>query len=170
MRVSNEERQKRIAVYPGSFDPLTNGHLDIARRAAQLFDTLIIAVYAFPAKNLLFSVDERVALWQEVIASEELTNVRVDKFTELLTQYVQSVGGQVIVKGLRSPNDFEAEFQQGLMNRNLAPNIETVCLLTNLEQLFVSSSLLKEVARLGGNVSDMLPPSVARVLQKKLST
>ncbi len=111
--MSNEKRQKRLAVYPGSFDPLTNGHLDIARRAAGLFDTLIIAVYAFPAKNLLFSVDERIQLWQEVLAAEELTNVQVDKFTNLLVEYVRSVGGQAIIKGLRSPNDFEAEFQQG---------------------------------------------------------
>ena len=166
--MNNEKRQKRVAVYPGSFDPLTNGHLDIARRAARLFDTLIIAVYAYPAaKNPLFSVEERMELWQKVIAEEELTNVQVDKFTELLVEYVTSVGGQAIVKGLRSPNDFEAEFQQGLMNRKLAPDIETICLLTNLEQLFVSSSLLKEVAGLGGNVSDMLPPVVALELQKK---
>ena len=167
--MSNEKRQKRVAVYPGSFDPLTNGHLDIARRAARLFDTLIIAVYAFPAaKNPLFSVVERMQLWQEVIAAEELTNVRVDQFSELLVEYVRSAGGQAIVKGLRSPNDFEAEFQQGLMNHKLAPEIETICLLTNLEQLFVSSSLLKEVARLGGNVKDMLPPIVALALQRKL--
>jgi pantetheine-phosphate adenylyltransferase len=163
--LSNEQR--RIAVYPGSFDPLTNGHLDIARRAARLFDTLIIAVYAYPTKNLLFTVEERMQLWQEVIEAEELANVRVDMFPELLVDYVRSVGGQTIVKGLRSPNDFEAEFQQGLMNRKLAPEIETICLLTNLEQLFVSSSLLKEVARLGGDVTDMLPSTVVLALQKK---
>ncbi len=161
------DEKKRVAVYPGSFDPLTNGHLDIARRAARLFDTLIVAVYAYPTKNLLFSVDERMQLWREVIIAEELTNVRVDMFTHLLVEYVRSVGGQAIIKGLRSPNDFEVEFQQGLMNRKLAPEIETVCLLTNLEQLFVSSSLLKEVARLGGDVTDMLPPTVVRALQKK---
>ncbi len=157
-------------MYPGSFDPLTNGHLDIARRAARLFDTVVVAVYAFPAKNLLFSVDERLQLWQEVIAAEELTNVRVDKFTELTVEYVRSVGGHAIIKGLRSPNDFETEFRQGLMNRKLAPEIETVCLLTNLENLFVSSSLLKEVAQLGGNVTDLLPPVVAQALQHKLGT
>ena len=168
--MSNEKRQNRVAVYPGSFDPLTNGHLDIARRAARLFDTLIIAVYAFPAKNVLFSVEERMQLWHEVLAAEELANVRVDKFTNLLVEYVRSVGGQTIVKGLRSPNDFDAEFQQGLMNRKLAPEIETICLLTNLEQLFVSSSLLKEVASLGGNVRDMLPPAVALALQKKFGS
>src|SRR5947209_4975338 len=168
--MSHQEKHQRIAVYPGSFDPLTNGHLDIARRAAKLFDTLIIAVYAFPAKNLLFSADERVSLWQEVLAAEDMINVRVEQFTELLVNYVRSVEGQVIIKGLRSPNDFEAEFQQGLMNRKLAPEIETVCLLTNLEQLFVSSSLLKEVARLGGNVTDMLPPLVMRALQHKFDS
>jgi len=165
--VSSEEKPGRVAVYPGSFDPLTNGHLDIARRAARIFDTLIIAVYAFPAKNLLFSVEERVVLWQEVIAAEGLENVRVEKFTTLVVEYVRSIGGQAIIKGLRAPNDFEAEFQQGLMNRKLAPEIETVCLLTNLENLFVSSSLLKEVARLGGNVHDMLPEVVMRALQNK---
>jgi pantetheine-phosphate adenylyltransferase len=168
--VSSVERPQRIAVYPGSFDPLTNGHLDIARRAARLFDTLIVAVYAFPAKNLLFSVDERIQLWREVIASEELTNVHVDQFKELLVEYVRSVGGQIIIKGLRSPNDFDAEFQQGLMNRKLAPEIETVCLLTELRHLFVSSSLLKEVAKLNGNVTDMLPATVIRALQRKFGT
>ena len=168
--MSNEERHRCIAVYPGSFDPPTNGHLDIARRAARLFDTLIIAVYAAPAKNLLFSADERVMLWLEVLTAEELMNVRVEQYTELTVDYVRSVGGQAIIKGLRSPNDFEAEFQQGLMNRKLAPEIETVCLLTNLQHLFVSSSLLKEVARLGGNVTDMLPPAVVRALQSKLGT
>ena len=166
--MSNEERPGRIAVYPGSFDPLTNGHLDIARRAARLFDTLIISVYAFPEKNLLFSVEERMQLWQEVIAAEQLPNVHVDMFKELLTvDYVRSVGGQAIIKGLRSPTDFEAEFRQGLMNRKLAPEIETVCLLTNLQQLFVSSSLLKEVARLGGDVQDMLPSPVMTALRNK---
>src|SRR5215469_14274871 len=89
--MEQQEKRQRIAVYPGSFDPLTNGHLDIARRAAALFDTVIVAVYAFPAKNLFFSVDERVALWQEVIASETLTNVRIDKFSSLLVEYVRSI-------------------------------------------------------------------------------
>ena len=167
--MSNEDKQGRIAVYPGSFDPLTNGHLDIAQRAARLFESLVVAVYAFPAKNLLFTLDERMALWQEVIEAEHLTNVRVDKYTALTVEYVQSIGGHVIIKGLRSPNDFEAEFQQGLMNRKLAPAIETVCLLTDLEQLFVSSSLLKEVARLGGDVTDMLPAAVIRALHRKLN-
>lgn len=165
--MSHQEKLHSIAVYPGSFDPLTNGHLDIARRAARLFDTLVIAVYAFPAKNVLFSADERVALWKEVATSKELTNVRIDTFSSLVVEYVRSIGGKAIIKGLRSPNDFETEFQQGLMNHKLAPEIETICLLTKPEQLFVSSSLLKEVTRLGGDVSDMLPPTVVRALCQK---
>jgi pantetheine-phosphate adenylyltransferase len=166
--VSTQESQRRIAVYAGTFDPLTNGHLDIARRAARLFDELVIAVYAYPAKNLLFSTDERVALWQEVIADDRLPNVRVAHYTGLTAEYVRSIGGQVIVKGLRTPNDFESEFKQGLMNHKLVPEIETVCLLTSPEQLFISSSLLKEVMQLGGDVSDMLHPVVVRALQHKL--
>lgn len=165
--MSQQESRHRLAVYPGSFDPLTNGHLDIVRRGAKLFDDLIVAVYAFPKKNVLFSVDERIALWQEVIADEGLHNVRIESFTGLTIEYVRQVGAQAIIKGLRSSNDFEAEFQQGLMNHKLAPEIETVCFFTNLEQLFVSSSLLKEVASLGGDVTDMLPASVARALQFK---
>ena len=165
--MSTREKQQHIAVYPGSFDPATNGHLDIARRAAKLFDTLVIGVYAFPAKNLLFSAEERVALWQEVIAAEALENVRIEQFSSLLVEFVRSVDGDVIIKGLRSPNDFDAEFRQGLMNRKLAPEIETVCLLTNLDHLFVSSSLLKEVANLGGDVADMLPGPAVRALQRK---
>lgn len=165
--MSQQELFHRLAAYPGSFDPLTNGHLDIVRRGAKLFDTVVVAVYASPKKNVLFSADERVALWQEVIADEGLHNVRAEKYTILTTEYVHQIGAQAILKGLRSSNDFEAEFQQGLMNHKLAPQIETVCLFTNLEQLFVSSSLIKEVASLGGDVTDMLPASVERALRSK---
>ena len=167
-RVNNEEKHsQRVAVYAGTFDPLTIGHLDIARRAARLFDTLIVAVYTFPAKNLLFSVDERLTLWQKVVVTEELANIRVEKYTELTTDFVRRMGANTIVKGLRSPGDFEAELQQNFMNRKLAPDIETVCLLTNLEHLFVSSSLIKEVTRLGGNVTEMVPAVVLEALQEK---
>lgn len=165
--MGNQKRFERIAVYPGSFDPLTNGHLDIARRAARLFDTLVVSVYAFPAKNLLFTIEERLELWHAVLASEDLPNVRVDTYTGLTTDHTRTLGGQVIIRGLRSPNDFDLEFQQGLMNHKLAPEIETICLFTNLEQLFISSSLLKEVTRLGGNVDNMLHPIVIQALQKK---
>jgi pantetheine-phosphate adenylyltransferase len=168
--VSNEQPAGRTAVYPGSFDPLTNGHLDIARRGARLFDKLIIAPYANPAKDPLFTLDERITLWQEIIRAEELSNVEVVGFSnELLVDFVRSVGGQAIIKGLRSSADFEDEFQQGLMNRKLAPEIDTICLFTNLEQLIVRSSLLKQVARLGGDVSDMLPGIVVQALQQKFN-
>lgn len=165
--MNNQERPERVAVYPGSFDPLTNGHLNIARRAARLFDTLVVSVYAFPSKNLLFTVEERLDLWREVIAAEKLPNVHVDTFTGLTVDHVRALGGHVIIRGLRSSNDFDAEFPQGLMNHKLAPEIETVCLFTNLEQVFISSSLLKEVTRLGGNVHDMLPPVVIQAMKKK---
>ncbi|HEU0000362.1 MAG TPA: pantetheine-phosphate adenylyltransferase [Ktedonobacteraceae bacterium] len=168
--LERRDRIAHIAVYPGTFDPLTNGHLNIARRAARLCDTLIVAVYAIPAKNLLFSIEERLQLWREVISAGQLHNVRVDTYKGLTVDYARSVGGQTLIKGLRSSNDFEAEFQQGLMNRKLAPEIETVCLLTNLEQLFVSSSLLKEVARLGGDVADLAPSPVVKALQNKFGS
>lgn len=165
--LNNQQRAERIAVYPGSFDPLTNGHLHIVRRAARLFDTLVVSVYAFPAKNVFFTVEERMELWRAVIAHENLSNVRVDTYTGLTVDHVRSLGAHVIIRGLRSSSDFDLEFPLGLMNYKLAPEIETICLFTNLEQLFISSSLLKEVARLGGNVQDMLPPIVVQALQKK---
>ncbi|MEO7018901.1 MAG: pantetheine-phosphate adenylyltransferase [Ktedonobacteraceae bacterium] len=162
-----QEQSQRIAIYPGTFDPLTNGHLDIARRAARLFDTLVVSVYAFPSKNLLFTVEERLDLWRAVLANEHLPNVRVDTFASLTVDHARSLNAQAIIRGLRSSNDFDLEFPQGLMNYKQAPEIETVCLFTNVEQTFISSSLLKEVARLGGNVDDMLPPVVVRALRKK---
>ena len=168
--MSEQERSQRIAIYPGTFDPLTNGHLDIARRAARLFDTLVVSVYAFPAKNLLFSVEERLELWHAVLANEHLPNVRVDTFVTLTVDHARSLGAQAIIRGLRSANDFDAEFPQGLMNYKQAPEIETVCLFTNVEQTYVSSSLLKEVARLGGNVDDIAPSIVVQALQKKFGT
>lgn len=163
-----QQETSRIAVYPGSFDPLTNGHLDIAKRAARLFETVIIAVYANPQKRLLFSTEERCALWRAVVESEQLPNVRVESYTGLTTEHVRHLGGQAIIRGLRSANDFEGEFQLGLMYHKLAPEIETVCLFTNVEQLFLSSSRLKEVASLGGDVSDMLPAVVVEALHTKL--
>ncbi len=165
--MSEQQRSERIAIYPGSFDPLTNGHLDIARRAARLFDTLVVSVYAFPAKNLLFSVEERLELWHAVLADERLPNVRVNTFASLTVDHARAMGAQAIIRGLRSANDFDGEFPQGLMNYKQAPEIETVCLFTNVEQTYVSSSLLKEVARLGGNVNDIAPPIVVQALQQK---
>jgi len=167
--LNNQNLSTQIAVYPGSFDPFTNGHLDITKRAARLFDTLIIAVYASPRKQLLFSVEERLELCRAVVESEHLPNVRVESFTGLTVDYVKSLSGHAIIRGLRSSNDFEAEFQMGLLNHRLAPDIETVCLFTNLEQLFIRSSQLKEVASLGGHVNDMLPSAVVGAFNKKFT-
>jgi pantetheine-phosphate adenylyltransferase len=158
-----------VAVYPGSFDPVHRGHADIAMRAAKLVDELVVAVYATPNKNLLFTMEERVALWHEVVAEEGLTNVRIEPFTGLIVEFARSVGAQAIVRGLRAVTDFELEFQQALMNRKLAPEIETLMIITSLRHLFVSASLLKDVARLGGDLDGIVTPHVARVLQERFA-
>ncbi len=157
-----------IAVYPGTFDPVHNGHIDIARRAASLVDELVVAVYATPNKKLLFSTDERVALWREIIADLGLTNVRVERFEGLTVDVARRVGAKAIVRGLRAVTDFELEFQQALMNRNLAPEIETLMIVTALKHLFVSATLLKEVARLNGELDGIVTPRVARAIHEKL--
>lgn len=162
--------KRLVAVYPGSFDPVHRGHLDIAKRAARLVDELIIAVYAHPNKNVLFDIDQRVALWQEILAEEGLTNVRVERFDGLVVEFAQSVGASAIVRGLRAVTDFELEFQQALMNRKLVPGIETLMIVTALNYLFVSSSLLKEVARLGGDLDGIVTPNVARALRERFGT
>ncbi len=162
-------RRPLIAVYPGSFDPVTNGHLDIATRAARVVDELVIGVFVTPSKNLLFTTAERVQLWQDTIAEKRLDNVRVEAFEGLTVEYVRRVGGRLIVKGLRAVQDFEAEFQQALMNRNLAPEIEVMLMVTEPRLLFLSSSLLKEVAKLGGDLDGFVPTGVAQALQRKFA-
>ncbi len=164
------EEKRLVAVYPGSFDPVHRGHLDIAKRAAGLVDELIIAVYTTPNKNLLFSTEERVQLWRETIAEEGLANVRVELFEGLVIDFARSLGAQAIVRGLRAVTDFELEFQQALMNRKLAPEIETLMIITDLRYLFVSATLLKEVARLNGDLDGIVTATVAAALQKKQST
>ena len=163
------EQNRRVAVYPGSFDPVHRGHLDIAKRAAGLVDELIVAVYATPNKSLLFSTEERVRLWRETIAEEGLRNVRVEPFEGLVIDFARSVDAQAIVRGLRAVTDFELEFQQALMNRKLAPEIETLMIITDLRYLFVSATLLKEVARLGGDLDGIVTTTVAQALKKQLS-
>ncbi|HKS71351.1 MAG TPA: pantetheine-phosphate adenylyltransferase [Ktedonobacterales bacterium] len=160
--------KRRIAVYPGSFDPVHRGHLDIAMRAAKLVDELVIAVYKTPSKNLMFSSDERIALWSEALAEAGLGNVRVEGFEGLIVDFARSVGAQAIVRGLRAVTDFEYEFQQALMNRKLAPEIETLMIITSLSHLFISSSLLKEVARLGGDLDGIVTSNVAHAIRGKL--
>ncbi|MFC2034416.1 pantetheine-phosphate adenylyltransferase [Chloroflexota bacterium] len=157
-----------IAGYPGAFDPITNGHLDIATRAASLFDKLVIAVYDSPAKDLLFSTEERVNLVRQSIV--DLPNVDVECFNTLTVDFVKKVGAQTIVRGLRIGGDFESEFSMALMNKKLAPDCELVCLITNPKYQYLSSSLLKEVASLDGNIDDFVPEPVAIVLKNRYHT
>jgi pantetheine-phosphate adenylyltransferase len=161
-------QDRLVAVYPGSFDPVHRGHIDIASRAAHLVDELVVAVYATPSKNLLFSLEERVAMWREALAEEQIGNARVEPFSGLVVEFARAVGAQAIVRGLRAVTDFELEFQQALMNRKLAPEIETLMIITSLRHLFVSASLLKEVARLDGDLDGIVTPGVAAALHAKL--
>jgi pantetheine-phosphate adenylyltransferase len=155
-----------IALYPGSFDPVTNGHVDIARRASSLFEKVIVGVYDTPSKKLLFDTEERVRLFMDAVADVE--NVEVHPYKGLTVHYAREVGAKVLVKGLRASSDFEYEFEMALMNRNVSPEIETICMITRLEYQFLSSSLLKEVHSLGGSVDNLLPPHVAAALKNKL--
>lgn len=169
LEVEKPNHRRTIAVYPGTFDPVHRGHLDIAKRAARLVDELVVAVYKTPSKNLLFSTDERVSFWQEAIVDEGLTNVRVEHYEGLTVDFARIVGARATVRGLRAVTDFEYEFQQALMNRNLAPEIETLMIVTALPHLFISSSLLKEVARLHGDLNGMVTQEVARALRERLA-
>jgi len=155
-----------IALYPGSFDPVTRGHIDIAERAASLFEEVIVAVYDAPPKELLFTTEERVDLVKRSLS--HLPNVRVESYVGLTVDFAEKVKAKVLVRGLRVLSDFEREFEMALMNKQLAPCLELVCFMTNQEYQFVSSSLLKEVCRLGGNIEDLVPEDVARALRKKL--
>jgi pantetheine-phosphate adenylyltransferase len=155
-----------IAIYPGSFDPATNGHLDIANRAAALFDELIIGVYDRPSKHLLFSTEERVGLMKKAVA--HLSNVRVASYSGLTVDFARKMNAKVMVRGLRMSSDFEREFEMALMNKKLDHDIELVCLMTSLEFQFLSSSLLKEVFQLGGDISALVPRHVTIALKKKL--
>ena len=155
-----------IAIYPGAFDPITNGHLDIATRAAKLFEKVIIGVYDAPAKDVLFTTEERVDLVRQSIA--DLPNVEVEFFTGLAVDFARKAGAQTIVRGLRVGADFEREFEMALMNKKLAPDCELVCLMANLKYQFLSSSLLKEVASLEGYIDDLVPKPVAAALKKKV--
>ena len=154
-----------IAVYPGAFDPITNGHLDIATRAAKLFEKLIIGVYDMPDKRLLFTTEQRVDLVRQSIVN--LPNVDVESFGGLTVDFARETKAEVVVRGLRVSADFEREFEMALMNKTLYPELELVCLMTNLEYQFISSSLLKEVASLHGNINNLVPKPVAEALRKK---
>ncbi len=147
------------AIFPASLAHMTKRHLDIATRACSLFDEVVIAVYKSPAKQVLFSWDERIAMVLESTA--HLTNVRVEGFTGLMVEYAVRIGADVIVRGLRAGSDFEGEFQMALANRMLAPRLETICLIGSQHLMFISSSRIKEIALLGGNVANLVPLPVA---------
>jgi len=155
-----------IAIYPGSFDPVTNGHLDVAARAARFFEKLVIGVYDTPDKRLLFTTEERVELIRQAIVG--LPGVEVEPFTGLTVDFAKQVGAEVEVRGLRISADFEREFDMAMMNKNLSPELELVCLMANLKYQFLSSSLLKEVASLGGNIDGLVPKHVAMALRERI--
>lgn len=153
------------ALYPGTFDPVHFGHVDIATRASNIFKNVVVAVYDRPAKSLMFTVDERVALARKAL--QDLPNVRVATYGGLTVEFAREVGAQAIVRGLRAISDFELEYQMALTNRQLAPEIELVCLMTRQAHAFISSSIVKEVALLGGDVQGMVPPHVAEALEER---
>jgi len=157
------------AVYPGTFDPITNGHSDLVERAAKLFDTLIVGVagYPSPSKRPTFEIDERVDLAKTVLG--KIPNVQVEAFETLLADFVNQKGAQVILRGLRAVSDFEHEFQLASMNRQLVPGVETVFLTPAEQYAYISSSLVREVASLGGNVSRFVHSTVADALSERLS-
>ena len=157
---------KRIAVYAGSFDPITSGHMDLVRRATSLFDEVILAVGNNPAKRYLLSTDERVEVMKA--CTETLSNVSVDVFSGLLIDFCRARNAGFILRGLRAVTDFEFEFQIGLANMDMSPDIETVFLLTEPKNIFVSSSLVKEIAVNGGNVSKYLPEAAHQALMKAI--
>ena len=156
------------AFYPGSFDPITNGHLDIVKRSSSIFEKVILGVYDIPQKSLLFTANERVELARKAIGG--IKNVQVIKYSGITVEFAKKINAQVIVRGLRASSDFEREFEMALMNKRLAPDVELVCFMANLKYQFLSSSLLKEIIKLGGNLDDMIPPHVTEALRKKLLT
>lgn len=159
----------RTGIYPGSFDPITKGHLDVLARAAQLFDELVVAVARDNQKASLFSMDERVAMLEDTARENGLTNVRVTPFDGLLVEFARSQNACAVIRGLRAVSDFEFEFQMALMNRKLDPKVETIFLTPREELTYISSRIVKEIARLGGDVRQFVPPGVALALKRKLS-
>jgi len=157
-----------IAIYPATFDPITYGHVDIATRAASMFEKLVVAVYDRPLKNLLFTPEERSDMVRQAL--RHLANVEVDLYHGLTAEFARHCGARVIVRGLRVLSDFEWEFQLALTNRQLAPDIDTICLMASQEYSFLSSSVVKEVAMNGGRVDAMAPAHVAEALTQRFET
>jgi len=156
-----------IAIYPGSFDPITHGHMDIIKRASMIFGELIVGLYDRPEKRLLFSTEERVQMVQQSIS--HLKNAKTHSYSGLTVDFAKKMGAQVMVRGLRMSSDFEREFEMAMMNKKLAPDLELVCFMANLQYQFLSSSLLKEVAQLGGCLEEMVPDHVAKALKEKFA-
>ena len=154
------------AIYPGSFDPITNGHVDIIDRGLKVFEQVIVAVLENPKKRPLFTTKERVRMIQDIFASKKEVEVRA--FDGLLVDFARAQGTRVVIRGLRAISDFEYEFQMALMNRSLAPDIETFFMMPSVNYSFLSSNLVREVAGLGGSVEGLVPPSVARKLRNKV--
>jgi pantetheine-phosphate adenylyltransferase len=154
-----------LAIYPGTFDPLTNGHLSILNRSLKIFDRLIIAILINPKKTPLFSLEERIDMIREVLGDKE--NIEVDSFEGLLVDYAVQKGANVIVRGLRALSDFEFEFQLALMNRKLNRDVQSVFLMTDYKWFYTSSTIIKEAASLNGNISGLVPPIVCQRLKEK---
>jgi pantetheine-phosphate adenylyltransferase len=160
------DRPERVVLYPGSFDPITNGHLDVAQRAMELFDRVIFGIAVHTPKSTLFAAEERMTLAREVLAAAG-DRVEVVVFEGLLIDFARRRGVTAIVRGLRAVADFEFEFQLALVNRNFAPEIETIFLMPKESLIYLSSSLIKEISQLGGDVSALVPPNVDRALRLK---
>ena len=156
---------QKTAIYPGTFDPITNGHLSIVNRALKIFDHLIITILHNPQKSPLFSLDERISLIKNVL--KDKPNVEVDSFDGLLVDYVVEKKSNVVLKGLRALSDFEYEFQMALMNRKLNRDIQSVFLMTDYKWFYISSTIIKEAARFGGDINGLAPPIVCRKLKEK---
>jgi len=159
------KKMKRIAIYPGSFDPVTNGHIDILERGLKLFDKIIVAILLNPGKDPLFTVEERIHMLK--ISLKKIHNIEIDTFSGLLVDYAAKKKSHAILRGMRAVSDFEYEFQLALMNRRLNREIQTVFLMTGLRWIFTSSSIIKEAARFGGNINGMVPPIVNHKLKEK---
>lgn len=164
--MSDDRGGKRLALFPASFDPVTNGHLDLIQRAHAVFDELVVAVARNVAKQGTFAVEERIEMLQSAVG--HLPGIRITAFDGLLVDYARHIGAHVLLRGLRAVSDFEYEFEMALMNRHLYPEIETLFMMTSQKYFYVSSSRLKELVRFGANVSEFVPPVVALKLKEKL--
>lgn len=164
--MQNSPKDLSLAVYPGTFDPITNGHVDLVNRVLELFDTVIVAVAINPGKTPLFTLDERIAMIKEVFREHD-SRVRVESVSGLLVKYAAQQKAKAVIRGLRAVSDFDYEFQLALMNRKLEREVDTVFLMPGLRWIFISSSIIKDAARHGGDVSDMVPACVNEMLKRK---